>query len=156
MQGASDAALGEDIIAIWSNAAGPATVTFTLSANGDGAPPPSEGGGKGVGQRSSVHFQEVTLTTLVAGLPRADLPEQLFPASERLDRPPAQITVRPLREFIFLSVISDGPASAGWPASPRRISSGCTCRWSAGVSSDGNSKCEASCRIVCPSSPRGL
>jgi hypothetical protein len=116
VQGASGASLGEDIIAIWSNAAGPATVTFTLSADGDGQrPPPSEGGGKGVGQRSSVHFQEVSLTTLVAGLPRADLPEQLFPASERLDRPPAQIVVRPLREFIFLSVISDRPGF-GWLA----------------------------------------
>jgi len=125
VQGAADSALGEDIIAIWSNAPEPVAVTFTVSGEDGDALPPSRGGGGGVGQSSSVHFREVTLTTLAAGLPRVDLPERLFPAAERLDRPPEQIVVRPLREFIFLSVISDRPGF-GWLAdivshSPQRV-----------------------------------
>jgi len=133
VQSAAGDLLGEDIIAIWSNAAGPATVTLTLSEEGGGAPLPSQGEpvlsspkeGWGAGGRLSGQFKEVTLTTLAAGLPRAALPEQIGPVSEQLDRPPESIVVRPLREFLFLSVISDRPGF-GWLAniassSPQRV-----------------------------------
>ena len=125
VQGAADDSLGEDIIAIWSNAAEPVAVTLTLGEESGDAPLPSQGGGWGVGRRVSGQFKEVVLTTLAASLPRADLPEQLFPTSERLDRPPESIVVRPLRDFIFLSVISDR-SGFGWltdiaSSSPQRV-----------------------------------
>jgi alpha-N-arabinofuranosidase len=90
----------EDIIALWSNAEAPQTLTLTPSVE------PTE-------------FKQVTLTRFVA--PRcadvrcSDARDQLDITTEELDAPPATITVWPLYEFYFLSVISDRPGF-GWLA----------------------------------------
>lgn len=94
----------EDIIAIWSNADVAEELTLTLST-------------------SSTRFKQVTLTSL------AGAQDTVAITSTNPDLPPVAIPVQPLREFCFLSVISDQPGF-GWladleaspvePRSPRR------------------------------------
>ncbi|MFQ6059280.1 MAG: hypothetical protein ACE5MB_10440, partial [Anaerolineae bacterium] len=74
----------EDIIAIWSNAEGPLELALTLSA-------------------APTHFKQTTLTRL------ADAQGSLVTNTTELSAPPTTITVQPLRQFYFLSVISDRP-----------------------------------------------
>ncbi|MGB9593617.1 MAG: hypothetical protein ACPL7R_05730, partial [Anaerolineae bacterium] len=76
----------EDIIAFWSNAEG--TTSLNL---GTGA----------------AHYRRVTLTRF------ADAGGPLSITSDHPATPPAAITVAPVREFCFLSVISDRPGF-GW------------------------------------------
>ena len=76
----------EDIIAVWSNAATPLSLTL--------APGPA-------------HFGQVTLTRF------ADAGGPLQISISDLDAPPPAVAVQPLREFYFLSVISDQPGF-GW------------------------------------------
>jgi hypothetical protein len=81
---------GEDIIALWSNADNPLELTLTPSAG------PTD-------------FKQVTLTRL------ADAHGSVAITTTNLGTPPTTISVQPLREFYFLSVISDRPGF-GWLA----------------------------------------
>lgn len=76
----------EDIIALWSNA----TDGMTLNLNSGAA-----------------RFKRIALTRF------ADAGGTLATTAHTLATPPAAITVRPVREFYFLSVISDRPGF-GW------------------------------------------
>ena len=78
--------IGEDIIALWSNAETP--LALTLAA-------------------APTHFKQATLTRF------ADANGPLGITTTRSGAPPAVITVQPLVEFYFLSVISDRPGF-GW------------------------------------------
>ena len=78
----------EDVIALWSNAATTQTLTLGL------APEPTS-------------FRQVTLTRF------ADAQGPLAITKTSLGAPPATITVQPLQEFYFLSVLSDRPGF-GW------------------------------------------
>jgi alpha-N-arabinofuranosidase len=80
----------EDIIALWSNAETPQELGLTLSAD-------------------STHFRQVTLTSF------ADAHGRLSVTTTGLSGPPAIIPAQPLKEFHFLSVISDRPGF-GWLA----------------------------------------
>jgi hypothetical protein len=79
--------IGEDIIALWSNAEAALDLALAL--------------------RDPTCFQEVTLTRF------ADSGGPLTITAANLSTPPTNITVQPLREFYFLSVISDRPGF-GW------------------------------------------
>jgi len=81
---------GEDIIALWSNADGSPALTLTLSAD-------------------PTSFKQVTLTRM------ADAHDSVAITTTNPSIPPTTISVQPLREFIFLSVISDRPGF-GWLA----------------------------------------
>jgi alpha-N-arabinofuranosidase len=83
----------EDIIALWSNAEAPLELFLTL--------PPD-----------ATNFKQVTLTRF------ADAHGPLSISTTNLDAPPAAISVQPLTEFYFLSVISDHPGF-GWLADLR-------------------------------------
>ncbi len=92
----------EDIIAIWSNAGVPMTVKLSLAAG-------------------PVQFGKVTLTRIFGpdcptvdcrGLSKAER-TRVDVGNTWLSSPPATITVAPLQEFYFLSVISDRPG-LGW------------------------------------------
>ncbi len=94
----------EDIIAIWSNA--PTTVTLNLNLAG-----------------GPTLFKDVTLTRVFGpkcptvdcgGLSEAER-TRVDVGSTRLSSPPSGISVAPLQEFYFLSVISDRPGF-GWLA----------------------------------------
>lgn len=76
----------EDIIAIWSNAEGLASLHLDTG---------------------SAHFKRVTLTRF------ADADGSLSVTNDALAAPPASISVEPVRELYFLSVISDTPGF-GW------------------------------------------
>jgi len=80
----------EDVIALWSNAETPQTLTLSL------APEPTS-------------FRQVTLTRF------ADAHGPLAITTTNWPAPPATIAVQPLREFYFLSVLSDRPGF-GWLA----------------------------------------
>ena len=80
--------IGEDIIALWSNAETPQTLTLALAT-------------------APTHFKQATLTRF------ADANGPLGITTTSSDAPPAAITVQPLVEFYFLSVISDRPGF-GW------------------------------------------
>lgn len=80
----------EDIIALWSNAEEDQQLTFTLSAE-------------------PTQFKQVTLTGF------ADAQGAVSITTTGLGVPPASIPVQPLKEFYFLSVISDRPGF-GWLA----------------------------------------
>jgi len=80
----------EDIIALWSNADGPLELTLAASTH-------------------ATRFKQVTLTRL------SDAQGAVAITTTNLSAPPTTITVQPLREFYFLSVISDRPGF-GWLA----------------------------------------
>ncbi len=80
----------EDIIAVWSNAEGPLDLALTPSA-------------------TPTRFKQVTLTRL------ADAHGALAITATNPSTPPTTISVQPLREFYFLSVINDRPGF-GWLA----------------------------------------
>ena len=84
---AGRASIGEDIIALWSNAETPQTLTLALAT-------------------APTHFKQATLTRFadVGGPPST---------TTGSSAPPAAITVQSLVEFYFLSVISDRPGF-GW------------------------------------------
>lgn len=92
----------EDIIAVWSNAPKPVSLSLTLS----GEP---------------VRFKQVTLTRIFgpecpavdcSGLTTEER-ERVDVLSEVLESPPVTVSVKPLQELYFLSVISDRPGF-GW------------------------------------------
>jgi hypothetical protein len=85
---AGRASIGEDIIALWSNAETPQTLTLALAT-------------------APTHFKQATLTRF------ADANGPLGITTTSSDAPPAAITVQPLVEFYFLAVISDRPGF-GW------------------------------------------
>jgi hypothetical protein len=91
--------IGEDIIALWSNAEEYQQLTLSLAAE-------------------PTQFKQVTLTSFEAVLPRADEPERLSIFTENKTAPPESILVRPIKQFYFLSVISDRPGF-GWLADLR-------------------------------------
>ena len=78
----------EDIIALWSNAETPLTLILALAT-------------------APTHFKQATLTRF------ADVGGPLSITTTSSSAPPAAITVQPLVEFYFLSVISDRPGF-GW------------------------------------------
>jgi len=82
----------EDIIALWSNAETPQTLTLALAT-------------------APTHFKQATLTRF------ADADGPLGITTTSSSAPPAAITLQPLVEFYFLSVISDRPGF-GWLAGP--------------------------------------
>jgi len=86
--------IGEDIIALWSNAEEYQQLALTFAAE-------------------PTQFKQVTLTSFDAVLPRADEPERLAIFTENKSAPPESILVQPLKQFYFLSVISDRPGF-GW------------------------------------------
>ncbi len=93
----------EDIIAFWSNAGGPLQLALTPSAD-------------------PTHFRQVTLTRL------DDVDGAVAITTTDSSTPPPSLSIQPLREFCFLSVISDRPGF-GWLAdiaitslrTPRRV-----------------------------------
>jgi hypothetical protein len=86
----------EDIIALWSNAEEYQQLALLLAAE-------------------PTQFKQVTLTSFETVLPRADEPERLAIFTESKSVPPESILVRPIKQFYFLSVISDRPGF-GWLA----------------------------------------
>jgi len=78
----------EDVIAVWSNAEGRRELSLALSS-------------------TSTRFKQVVLTRL------ADAQGGLAITTSELGTPPTAIPVEPLKEFYFLSVISDQPGF-GW------------------------------------------
>ncbi len=97
--------MGEDIIALWSNAGERQRLALTLAAG-------------------PTRFKQVTLTRFAA--PRcsdvrcAAARDQLDIGRQDLAAPPATIAVEPRYEFYFLSVISDRPGF-GWLAGERLL-----------------------------------
>jgi hypothetical protein len=91
--------IGEDIIALWSNAEEYQQFVLTFAAE-------------------PTQFKQVTLTSFDAVLPCADEPERLVIFTENKSAPPESILVQPLKQFYFLSVLSDRPAF-GWLADLR-------------------------------------
>ncbi len=91
----------EDIIALWSNAAAPQRLELALAAG-------------------PTQFREVTLTRISGpDCPTVDCTAvseatrmRVDVSPVRLTLPPSGVTVAPLREFYFLSVVSDGPGFA--------------------------------------------
>ncbi len=83
----------EDIIALWSNAEASLELILTLSPD-------------------ATNFKQVTLTSF------ADAHSSLAITTTDMSAPPTAISVQPLTEFYFLSVISDRPGF-GWLADLR-------------------------------------